>query len=535
MKDAGSEQDRLRLALDSARMGTWDWQVAESRMLWDERMHILFGYMRGAFDGKFDTFISLLFPEDRQRVREQMHGALERKSEYDGEMRIVRPDQAIRVMRVRFRVPSDLAQAGGSIVGVAWDITEKRRTEQDLERERNLFATLMENLPDHIYFKDRESRFVAVNPAMARWMSTLPTSIIGKTDADFFTPEHAQRALQDECRILESGRPIINNEEKETWPDRDDTWVSTTKMPWRDADGHIIGTFGLSRDITERKLADERLQRLAAELRAKNEALQEDLEMARELQSAMLPQRFPHFPHSASEQDSAVQFYHYFQPSRTVSGDFFDVFDISDDKAGIFICDVMGHGVRAALVAATIRTLLTELKSLWEDPGALLMQLNQSLINALRKGDITLFASAFCVVADLGKGEMRYANAGHPYPLRVTHEQSNPGGRSAPLSDLRPGPALGLIHEAKYETQHCELSPRDVVLLFTDGLFEVEGSEGRLYDYKQLSSAVKDRCRLPTEELCHSLIADVQQFSANRQFNDDVCLVAMDIDRVRRS
>ena len=105
-------------------------------------------------------------------------------------------------------------------------------------------------------------------------------------------------------------------------------------MPLRDAQGNIIGTFGISRDITEKKRAAEKLARLTQELGAKNESLEEDLEMARELQSALLPQRFPSFPHDATKQDSAVRFYPFFQPSMIVSGDFFDVLDIADDKAG---------------------------------------------------------------------------------------------------------------------------------------------------------------------------------------------------------
>ena len=122
-------------------------------------------------------------------------------------------------------------------------------------------------------------------------------------------------------------------------------------MPLRDAQGKIIGTFGISRDITAKKRAAEKLDRLTEELRTKNEPLEQDLEMARELQSSLLPQRFPNFPHHANHENSAVHFYPFFRPSMIVSGDFFDVFDISDEKAGLFICDVMGHGVRAALVA----------------------------------------------------------------------------------------------------------------------------------------------------------------------------------------
>jgi sigma-B regulation protein RsbU (phosphoserine phosphatase) len=249
------------------------------------------------------------------------------------------------------------------------------------------------------------------------------------------------------------------------------------------------------------------------------------------LQSALLPQCFPSFPHGVTEQDSAVRFYHFFKPSWTVSGDFFDVLDIADDKAGLFICDVMGHGVRAALVAATIRTLVNELRPEWGEPGRFLHRLNRALIEAFRASNTTLFASAFYVVADLSRGELRYANAGHPRPLRVAHSSSRVPASSAPLAGNGHGPALGLLADARYHTQRCALSPRDVLLLFTDGLFEVEGAGGRYYDYDQLSRAVGSRTRLPTLELCHSLIDEVQRFSANRQFSDDVCLVAMDIVR----
>ena len=439
------------------------------------------------------------------------------------------------MVRIRSRVHCDENAELLRIVGVAWDITERRQTELALAKERNLLTTLMENLPHKIYFKDLDSRFIAVSRACAEWhglQESRPT-LIGKSDRDLFSTEHAEAALADEREIIRTGKPIVDYEEKETWPDCEDTWVSTTKMPLRDAQGHIIGTFGVSRDITEKKRAAEKLARLAEELRAKNESLEQDLEMARELQCALMPQRFPNFPHHATEQDSAVRFYPFFRPSMIVSGDFFDVLDISDDKAGLFICDVMGHGVRAALVAAIVRSVVSELRPLWTKPGELLVAINRAMLGAFRNSDITLFASAFYVVADLAKGHLRYANAGHPNPLHLTRSANGSAATASPLMGARPGPALGLFDGAKYETLRCKLSSRDVVLLFTDGLFEVEGSGGQLYDYQKLSRAVGDRTELPAVELCRSLIDEVQQFSATQEFNDDVCLVAMDIDRLK--
>jgi sigma-B regulation protein RsbU (phosphoserine phosphatase) len=354
-----------------------------------------------------------------------------------------------------------------------------------------------------------------------------PSDVFGKTDADLFAPEHAQAALRDEQEILHTGQPLVNMEEKETWPDGRETWVSTTKLPLRDPNGHIIGTFGLSRDITDKKRAEGKLTAFARELREKNEALEQDLEMARELQQAMLPHRYPHFPHHASKEESAVRFYHFYQPSMSVSGDFFEVLKLSDASVGVFICDVMGHGVRAALVASTVSALVGQLRDYLGDPGEFLARLNRALRSTLEYSEDGLFASAFYLLADLEKGELHYANAGHPNPLRVhcTRDRAD----TYPLNGSKHGPALGLFDDAVYSNSHCELSPHDTLLLFTDGLFEVEGPGGDIYDYRRLLEAVNRRRELPAFQLCHEVIEEVQRFSAGRHFSDDVCLVAMEV------
>jgi diguanylate cyclase (GGDEF)-like protein/PAS domain S-box-containing protein len=124
--------------------------------------------------------------------------------------------------------------------------------------------TLMDNVPDYIYFKDRQSRFTRINRyAAERFGVASPALAVGCTDFDFFTEEHAAQAMRDEQEIIRTGQPLVNVEEKETRPNGDIRWVSTTKLPLRDRQGNIVGTFGISRDITERKQAEEQLQRRA--------------------------------------------------------------------------------------------------------------------------------------------------------------------------------------------------------------------------------------------------------------------------------
>ncbi|TWU23038.1 Signal transduction histidine-protein kinase BarA [Novipirellula galeiformis] len=133
-----------------------------------------------------------------------------------------------------------------------WDVTERIRAEKELQYEQSLLNTLLDNIPDSIYFKDTESRFLRISKAMAKKFAMEGEhDVIGKSDSDIFTSEHALVARQDELQVMRSGEALINRIERETWADRDDTWCMSTKMPLRDEAGEIIGTFGITRDITE--------------------------------------------------------------------------------------------------------------------------------------------------------------------------------------------------------------------------------------------------------------------------------------------
>jgi PAS domain S-box-containing protein len=168
-------------------------------------------------------------------------------------------------------------------------LAETKRAEKELTVERDLLRCLMDNVPDHIYFKDARSRFLRINRAMADLFHLAsPDDAIGKTDADFFTSEHAQQALDDERRVLGTGVPILELEERETWPDGRIGWVSTNKLVMRDRAGRVVGTFGISRNITARKLAEEEVHRARAAAESANRAKSEFLaNMSHEIRTPM--------------------------------------------------------------------------------------------------------------------------------------------------------------------------------------------------------------------------------------------------------
>jgi len=136
----------------------------------------------------------------------------------------------------------------------------EKRTKQ-FAFERFLLNTLLENSPDFIYFKDTDSRFLRISRALARYYGLDdPGKVIGKTDFDMFDAQLAQQYLADERHVMETGKPVVNKEEEQAWPDRRVTWVSTSKVRLTSPEGKTLGTFGISRNITERKRTEAQLQ-----------------------------------------------------------------------------------------------------------------------------------------------------------------------------------------------------------------------------------------------------------------------------------
>jgi len=140
------------------------------------------------------------------------------------------------------------------------ELKKLQKKVEKLQIKGTLLDALLENVPDLIYFKDRESRFVEVSKSKADQVGLKREEVIGKTDFDYFTEEHANPAYEDEQKIIKTGKPILNKVEKETHPDGRITWVSTTKIPRYNERGKIIGVLGISRDITERKELQDKLK-----------------------------------------------------------------------------------------------------------------------------------------------------------------------------------------------------------------------------------------------------------------------------------
>jgi len=179
------------------------------------------------------------------------------------EVPVMSKEKFEKVAQMLFAFASEISSKAYQYNQLIQSLLERKQTEGALVHEQYLMDAIMNNLPDHIYFKDLESRFIRINKSHAQSLGlTDPEQAAGKSDFDFHTLEHAHLAYNDEQTIIQTGKPLTK-EERLVHTNSPDSWVYVTKLPLRNNEGKIIGTFGISRDITQRKQAENAFRKLS--------------------------------------------------------------------------------------------------------------------------------------------------------------------------------------------------------------------------------------------------------------------------------
>lgn len=411
---------------------------------------------------------------------------------------------------------------GGRIIGtfgVTRDITATKEAEERLEEERNLLRTIIDNLPSRLYVKDLDSRYILNNRAHLQVLGVKEQSeTTGRTTVDFFPGERGEQALADD-RVVFSGGRILNHEKSDLAPHGEPSWSLVTKVPLHDRHGTLVGLVGISHDITRRKVAEQQLQRRTAEMEA-------DLLMARQVQEAFLNRPYPVFSPAASG-GVGLRFAHRYLPATTLGGDFYDFVQLSPTQCGVLVCDVMGHGVRAGLLTALVRGTVEELGRRGAEPAHVVAEINRSLMPIVERTGQPVFATVFFAVIDLVAGKLSYANAGHPAPL-VLHRRSRAVVQLAPND---PEPATGLLHEFPYSTRECEFAPGDILLGYTDGVLEAADQGGDMFGARRIENVLAASQPSSVGDVCTQLLSEIERHSHRADFEDDVCVVAVEAVR----
>src|SRR5271166_3383994 len=395
-------------------------------------------------------------------------------------------------------------------------IDQVQRYEETIEalrRAEQKYRSIFENATEGIFQTTPEGKYLSANPALARMYGyDSPGELLADlTDIShqlYVEPDRRRKftlAMRREGRIQDFDSQIYRR-------DGSVIWISENARAVHDeVTGELLYYEGMVQDITRRKSAEEarkqaeeNLVRYAEELRVKNAQFEADLEMA-------------------------LGFCHWYQPAEQVGGDFFCVLPLSDTEAGVFICDVLGHGLRAALVTAIVRGLLEELTPIATDPGRLLSEINGSLMGIFRQTETPMLVSAFYLVVNTIDGKMCCSNAGHPRPFHIHREI----GIAEPLRFKGPqGPVLGIFPAATYPNSYGTASANDLVVLFTDGLFEVETADDEYYGADRLLAAVRKRMHLSARQLFGEVVAEIQGACISGQFRDDMCLLGVELRRI---
>jgi serine phosphatase RsbU (regulator of sigma subunit) len=307
-------------------------------------------------------------------------------------------------------------------------------------------------------------------------------------------------------------------------------WVRDMASAMRDSNNYHNLCFGIFFDITDRKLAEQELARTTEELNVKNQEMEADLNMAREVQMAFIAKHCTQFPENVPAEHSALQFSHRYLPTSTLAGDFFDIIPISDHKAGILICDVMGHGARASLLTAYLQGLIEELMPYAEDSGMFMQKLNVGLNSIMSQFSMGIFATVFYLVADIKSGRIQYTNAGHPGP--IVQKRSQGSVDTIQNKAKRPEPALGLFQDFSYSVTEDSLTDDDVLLFFTDGIYEVENNEGKMFGKERFINSVRNQIKVLPDKMLDGILEEISGFSDTKEFKDDICLLTMHVKKV---
>ena len=519
--------ERLELALRASNEGIWDWQTDQKEIFYSRRM---LEFLECGKDHAPNLFLSPfehVWPEDKEAFERAVTHAL-----LDGGPETLAVDARIRSggdnwrwLRIRGTVVRKRDGRAIRIAGSMIDISRRKAAEAQVEDERFLLRQLIDHVPLQIYFKDLESKFTMANQRMAEWLGLAKSSdLTGKHDRDFFDLDHWKPAEADEKRIILSGKAIIDQLEHETWRQGKETWVITSKFPWRDRQGQTKGTFGVSSDVTKLVKAQHEASNLAFQLQVKNEAYEEELLLAREIQQALAGEGFPA---ATARNQSHLTFGARYIPISGLAGDFFEVMKVSEDSYGVLICDVMGHGVRSALIVAMLRGLLEKQRAQAAEPGLFLQGLNDGLAAILERAGTTMFATAFFGVIDLAAGTFKYACGGHPGPVIAGRN----GVRQIACERSEKGPGLGLIKSATYPTREIDLAEIDRMVLFTDGILEAENQSGEPFFENRLMEIIGMKSADPLESLLDGVLSSVLAFSEGERFDDDVCLLGVEVTR----
>lgn len=560
--------DQFRLALEVGGLGTWRWDLASGETVWDERLETLFGIGVGSFDGSFDTYVSLLHPDDRESVLANIEEAVRTKSTYLVEHRVVWPDGSVHWIAGVGGVTLDEDGNVTGTVGCTMDVTD--RVEQ--EREHQRLADLAARAADNERLQRERLEFLAqINevlnasssvkdvmanvtrravPRLGDWCTihVLPADGRGSPEVDV---AHVDPTMVAFARELQERFPydpdapigvpaVIRTGVSEFYPEISDDLLSsnditdevrelvarldigsaiTVAMKKR---GRVVGALQFIGSTGSRRYAADDValaETLAGRIASTIENLrlhEAQREIAQTLQRSLLPASLPRIPGI----DTAVRYWPNGE-STEVGGDFYDMFALEcDDQFAVVLGDVCGTGPAAAALTGLARHTIRD--SAWHGDGheAVLHSLNRAV---RRSGNQTFLTCVYATVQSSGdEVTVTVSCGGHPRPVLVS--------RTGSTSIGTPGTLLGVLDEIDVRPTTVALHPGDVMVFHTDGATDVPPPHdlGETQWIDLVSEAA--RSGGPAEAIADRVQNALEKILPFSSRNDDIALLVLAVD-----
>lgn len=251
-------EERFARAVQGSNDGIWDRDFVTGRTYFSPRWKELLGYSWDEVPSTSEFFYERLHPDEHETVRKEIQKHLEQHTPYNVDMRVRHKNGEYRWFNSRGQAIWDENGKPIRMAGAMTDLTERKHAEEMLARERSLLRTLIDTLPDYIFVKDTQGRFLMTNEANRRLLGAESVAeIIGKTIHAYCPAKLAESYSADDQKVIKTGQPVLNREEPYTLPGGGDGWFLTTKMPLLDSSGKVVGIVGVSHDITLRRRAEQ--------------------------------------------------------------------------------------------------------------------------------------------------------------------------------------------------------------------------------------------------------------------------------------
>jgi len=386
------------------------------------------------------------------------------------------------------------------IISYTLDITEQKRNEEKLRQQ----AKMIDFIHDAIIVTDLNATIRQWNKGAERQIGYTKDEAIGRSIYLVY-PESKEIFSQSDLINVLNIQGTLTFESIMRKKTGEEIFVHTSLSPIIDADKNITGIISYTLDITEKLNADKII--------LEKERIDNELKIAHDIQMNMVPTDFPLF-----ENNLGVDLYACLIPARGIGGDLYDAFSMDDEAIFFTVGDVSGKGVPAALLMARTVTLIRSIARQTTEPNMILDQANNELY---RNNEQCMFITLICGVLNIHSGKIKYANAGHNFPVLVGQH-----GKSIFVESTVSSP-LALMENTEYEVFELELSPGDKLVLYSDGITESFNSEREQFGEERLLKSASQDSTETTNIFVDKIISDVKNHAGDVEQSDDIVVLAI--------